>query len=192
MAGGRDGDGGGEGSVRAGAVECAATATAATAVHREGGLQGRRGGCTGHCCINRFGELGVATPEGTAHVRIDYTHLFPAFNSLFLSLSLSSSLFLLRPLTSRASSRFSAIGRWLRFSLSYNTSLSLFLTPSEVSLSFSVSPSFARIVLFLFFFSIAFSLGFTPRTTLVRAQRTLSPRGAHGARRSVIFKPFAL
>lgn len=31
------------------------------------------GGCTGYCCINRFGELGVATPEGTAHVRIDYT-----------------------------------------------------------------------------------------------------------------------
>lgn len=34
---------GGGMSVRAGAVECAATATAATAVHREGGLQGEGG-----------------------------------------------------------------------------------------------------------------------------------------------------
>lgn len=33
----------GDAGVRAGAVECAATATAATAVHHEGGLQGERG-----------------------------------------------------------------------------------------------------------------------------------------------------
>lgn len=55
------------------------------------------GGCTGHCCINRFGELGVATPEGTAHVRIDYTTPSPRTISLpvsfFLSFSLSLSLF---------------------------------------------------------------------------------------------------
>lgn len=122
-----------------------------------------KGGCTGHCCINRFGELGVATPEGTAHVRIDYTHLFPAFNSL--SLPLSFALILFHPLTSRASSRFSAIGGWLRFSLSYNTSFSLFLSlrRSFCSSPFvSLSLSFTHIVLYLLFFSSAFSLSALP------------------------------
>lgn len=70
------------------------------------------GSCTGHCCINRFGELGVATPEGTAHVRIDYTTPSPRITSLLLTLSFS------HPLASRASSRFSATGGWLRFPLS--------------------------------------------------------------------------
>lgn len=124
-----------------------------------------RGGCTGHCCINRFGELGVATPEGTAHVRIDYTHLFPAFNSL--SFSFSSSPFslylcLFRPPTSRTSSLPSRDG----FDSPCRTthrfrSLSLSLSFRK-PLCFSLSLSFTRIVLFLLFFSSAFSLSALP------------------------------
>lgn len=98
------------------------------------------GGCTGHCCINRFGELGVATPEGTAHVRIDYTTPSPRTISLsLLSLSLFFTLsrlgLLLEPLPSR---------RWLRFPPYRTTHHALFL-------SLSLFPSFFRGVLFLRF-----------------------------------------
>lgn len=138
---------------------------------------------------------------------------FP-FPLLSRSLSLSLLYSLIYPLASRASSRFSATGGWLRFTLSYNTSfsLSLFLANSLyfylfLSLSlfrlFSFSHSFAPLAplshslslsLFLFrarTFSLFLSL-VHPRPTLVHPTNALSPRGAHGARRSVIFKPFAL
>lgn len=92
---------------------------------------------------------------------------FP-FPLLSRSLSLSLLYSLIYPLASRASSRFSATGGWLRFSLSYNTSfsLSLFLANSLyfylfLSLSFfrlfSFSHSFAPLAPLSLSFSLSFS-----------------------------------
>lgn len=166
----------------------------------------RRGwGCTGHCCINRFGELGVATPEGTAHVRIDYTTPSPRTTSHRLSLchsvppSLSLSLFLSRSLVlshleplldSLLGGGFDSSCCTTHISLSFflSCSFSKPLLPS-VSFSFSLSCySFMSPSFLLRLLTLGFTLG-----PLSRTRRMLfSPRGAHGARRSVIFKPFAL
>ena len=94
------------------------------------------GGCTGYCCINRFGELGVATPEGTAHVRIDYTT--PSWPPSVLP------------------------SRFCRSFLSLLTGLFSILchrwVVSNPPLSYNVSPSLSR-------FSLSFSLG-NPRTSI--------------------------
>lgn len=131
---------------------------------------------------------------------------FP-FPLLSRSLSLSLLYSLIYPLASRASSRFSATGGWLRFSLSYNTSfsLSLFLANSLyffLSLSFVSFPSLTLLLplsplslsfSFVRALSPSFFLWFTlDPPSYTRATNALSPHGAHGARRSVIFKPFAL
>lgn len=129
--------------------------------------------------------------------------LFSLCHSLFLLYSL------VYPLASRASSRFSATRGWLRFSLSYNTSFSLSLSFSRkfslfLHTSFSLFLS-SCFLLSLFcsppFLSLPFVCALSlflflslvhPQTTLVHSTNALSPCGAHGARRSVIFKPFAL
>lgn len=152
-----------------------------------------KGGCTGHCCINRFGELGVATPEGTAHVRIDYTHLFPAFNSLPLPLSLSLSfsftLSRLGPLLDSLPSGdgFDSPCRTTHRFLSFYPFAGPFALLRSSPFSLFHSYSFIPPLFLLRFLALSFTLG-----PPLCARRALSPRGAHGARRSVIFKPFAL
>lgn len=100
------------------------------------------GGCTGYCCINRFGELGVATPEGTAHVRIDYTT--PSWSPSVLP--------------SRFCRTFLSLLTGLFSILCHRWVVSNPPSPPPPPLSYNVSPSLSR-------FSLSFSLG-NPRTSI--------------------------